>query len=80
MVTKIYIKDFEDINKNIMLGSFKKIYITKEIRKINLNPLFFDLYYLLLINFFDKDNDDKCFNFFDNIFHINLIIILFIYI
>ena len=51
-----------------------------EIRKINLNPLFFDLYYLLFINFFDKDNDDKCFNFFDNIFHINLIIILFIYI
>ena len=50
-----------------------------EIRKINLNPLFFDLYYLLLINFFDKDNDDKCFNFFDNIFHINLIIIFFIY-
>ena len=32
-----------------------------EIRKINVNRLFFDLYYLLFINFFDKDNDDKCF-------------------
>jgi hypothetical protein len=33
VVTKIYIKDFEDINKNIILGSFKKIYITNGNKK-----------------------------------------------